>query len=313
MRSALDRAGFLVPRGRGGRYVPATPQGGGGGGGVTLITPSAAMIASNSFSTMPGIMEFGSQFPNISTCPDTIGGGLTFGMTTQVNGSTIRFGKILDPTGNTTKPCIKHAMRSDDQLSAGTPNAHRTDCDPAWQNGTGVNDGTGVWHTGRYYLPPGLTSRFVMSDVHGATDGGWYFQYNSAGFLLDAQIVRSSNEDPPAGFTDNNVGSFITAGVWYDLTWYAFLDQTGAKSITKVWINGGDSGGNPQFTSTEVNSTSGNSPYYPKMACYDGNIAVQSGGVWHCYMSALWFADSGSSGSATQHSFSQIHGQLDLY
>lgn len=33
MRSALERSGFLVPRGRGGRYVPITPQGGGGGGG----------------------------------------------------------------------------------------------------------------------------------------------------------------------------------------------------------------------------------------------------------------------------------------
>lgn len=308
------QAAFLRSPGGGGRYGLKNMASGGGGGGVGLITPSAFMIASKSFAVHPGILEFGSQFPSISSVSDTIGSGFTGGMTTSIAGSTVRFGKILDPTGNTANLCIRHAVRSDDQLSAGTPNAHRTDADPSWVGGTGVNDLTGVWHTGRYYLPPGITGRFVMSDIHGNTDGGWYVQYNNAGFLVDFQIVRQSNgAPPPVGFTDNNIGSFITAGVWYDLTWYAFLDKTGAKSITKVWINGGDGSGNPQFSSTEINSTNGNSPYYPKMACYDGDVALPAGGAWHCYMSALWFADSGSSGSATQYTQAQIRGQLNLY
>lgn len=317
------QAAFLRSPGGGGRYGLKN-MASGGGGGVTLITPAAFMIASLSFGAHAapganggGICEFGSQFPRIIDTSDTINGGNTYGVTAPVNGIVSRFGKILDPNGGGF-PCIRHAAASTDPISANTPNAHRSACDPAWTgpNG-GMVDGTGYWSTARLFAPSNLASlgRFVYMDEHGSNDGGQYCTYNET-FLNTLQIVRDSNGSgaigPTGPFSDNQL-PMPSAGVWYDLTRYVFLDITGSKSYTAAWINGGDVNGNPQFVSTEINSTSGNSPYYPKVDVYDGNVAWLLGYAWHCYRAVLWFFDGGTSQAARQYAFPQIRGQLSLY
>jgi hypothetical protein len=256
------------------------------------IAIAASLDASTSFASQSGTLQFDSVTPTIASVSDSPGSGFTGGMGTTVNGNATRFGKFADPLGGgfTT---IRHALQVGDPDWFGS-GPHRMDAVLGGANS--FTQGDTAWFAINAMIPSAIFGQsdttFLLFELHGATDGGFYVQALGTGAnALVLQVIQNSLSSYVNYPIASGAGITLAGNVYYKYVVRIKLDATGTASRTQMWANG-----TQLVNTTVINCSNGGAsntfPAYFKTACYDGAGSTRTGGLWWHYTKAVVVQDN---------------------
>lgn len=265
-----------------------------------VITALSSLIASIPFAQQSGGIQWAGGGWNVSQVPDTIGVGFPGGVAGatasagNINGNSSRLAKFLDPLGGGFT-CIREAISSSDPIDHNA-GVHR--CDVALSNWPGLNQGNTGWIVVRAMFPSGVFNvagmYMTIFDFHGSTDGGFYFALRSGADAVLFQVVRNSQNSYTNYQIVNGVNlagganNPFQANQWCTIVIRVRMDSTGVASLSQLWKDG-----TLLVNTTEINATTSlGFPYYPKVAAYDGGVALPASGGWWYYTSIQYFLDN---------------------